>query len=58
MGHRVWDGNSCVLVLSPRSRAEMFAEGSLAERRAKGGPGAVQGLSLCHAPLCMSLAPI
>ena len=30
-------GSSCMLVLSLRSRAEMFVEGSLAERGVKGG---------------------
>lgn len=51
-------GSSSVLMLSPWRRAEMFAEGSWAEQGAKGGPGAMQGLALQHAPLCMSMAPI
>lgn len=44
--------------VEPTEQTETFGEGSLAEQGAKGGPGAVQGLTLWHAPLCISPAPI
>lgn len=64
VGPLAWDIRSgvglaaAVLVLSPRSRAEMLAECTLAEQGAKGGPGITQSLTLQPAPLCESPAPV
>lgn len=48
VGQQGWCGfgSSSVLVLSPRSRAVMFADRVLAEQGAKGGPGITQSLTL------------